>query len=187
MAYIILTVVVIILLVGWIALLYSKLGYAKEKNARIETKLVEKLQRIKDLEQSEYNKQIRVGNLTHEIQACIMWIKLFINAPIKVYTQSNFYSNFNYHNGRYYAKINQAKTNNKAEAIPVIELKNTKYKILDLYRLKYGLEKLEDRKALDSKSYTTFEELDVLIENSCVSKEYIVEGLGNKVLKSYRG
>lgn len=101
------------------------------------------------------------------------YITLIITSPIKVYTQSNFYSNHSFFSYRFYAKINNKDRNNKAEGIPVLEIPNNKNKILNLYKLKNSIRQYPN------------EDMEILIKNSIQLKETLIEELGNKVLKSY--
>jgi hypothetical protein len=90
----------------------------------------------------------------------------------------NFYKNFNFYNKRYYAKVNNKPTNNKAEAIPFLQVNGKNNIVLDLYKLKYLFN-------------TTVVEDDTdlleIINNCYINKEEVINTLGNKILKGYRG
>lgn len=101
------------------------------------------------------------------------YLKMFIKGQVKVFVNSNFYSNFNVYNNKYYAKINKNLTNNKAEGIPVLTHRESKYIVIDLYKLNKLIFKLPNN-------------LTENIENSFVFKEDLVKELGNKVLKPYK-
>ena len=101
------------------------------------------------------------------------YITLLAIAPIKVYTQSNFYSNHSFFNNRYYAKINNKDTNNKAEGIPVVKLISSSSKIINLYKLRHIIRK---------SPMTSFEKA---LEASITTKQELIQKLGNKQLKSY--
>lgn len=101
------------------------------------------------------------------------YITLLAIAPIKVYTQSNFYSIHSFFNNRYYAKINNKDTNNKAEGIPVVELISSSSKIINLYKLRHIIRK---------SPMTSFEKA---LEASITTKQELIQELGNKQLKSY--
>lgn len=101
------------------------------------------------------------------------YITLLAIAPIKVYTQSNFYSNHSFFNNRYYAKINNKDTNNKAEGIPVVKLISSSSKIINLYKLRHIIRK---------SPMTSFEKA---LEASITTKQELIQELGNKQLKSY--
>ena len=101
------------------------------------------------------------------------YITLLAITPIKVYTQSNFYSNHSFFNNRYYAKINNKDTNNKAEGIPVVKLISSSSKIINLYKLRHIIRK---------SPMTSFEKA---LEASITTKQELIQKLGNKQLKSY--
>ena len=101
------------------------------------------------------------------------YVTLLAIAPIKVYTQSNFYSIHSFFNNRYYAKINNKTTNNKAEGIPVVELVSSSSKIINLYKLRHIIRK---------SPMTSFEKA---LEASITTKQELIQELGNKQLKSY--
>lgn len=101
------------------------------------------------------------------------YVTLLAVAPIKVFTQSNFYSIHSFFNNRYYAKINNKTTNNKAEGIPVVELISSSSKIINLYKLRHIIRK---------SPMTSFEKA---LEASITTKQELIQELGNKQLKSY--
>jgi len=94
-----------------------------------------------------------------------------------VYAMSNFYKNYNVHNKRYYAKVSNKVTNNKAEAIPFLQIKGSN-QVIDLYKLK---EKIRLEKG--EGNFSLFR----VIRDSYIKKEDLIEQVGNKVLKNYKG
>jgi len=102
------------------------------------------------------------------------YLKTFINERIKVYINSNFHSNYNVYNGKFYAKISKSPNSTKAEAIPVLPIQGNKYQVIDIYKLKKKYKAFPDQSILS------------LLDESKTSKETIIGELGNKVLTSYR-
>jgi len=101
-------------------------------------------------------------------------LKTFITERIKVYVNSNFHSNYNIYNGKFYAKISKSPTSTRIEAIPVLPIQGNKYYVIDIYKLK-RLQKLEPDTSILSH-----------IEASKTQKENMIQELGNKVLTSYQ-
>ena len=127
------------------------------------------------LEQQLVNVKQQVNDDVKQILTLRKLLLSFINTPIKVYTNSNFYNNYNFYNNKFYAKINNKTSNNKAEAIPIMPVDGSRYKVLDIYKLKH---------LLSSKGSNT---ITFDIEDCYVNKEDLVNQLGTKVLKGYKG
>lgn len=102
------------------------------------------------------------NSLINENTSFRMLLRSIVNEPLKVFTNSNFYANFSIYKGKYYAKVNNNKTNNKKEAIPILTLIDSKYKVVDLYKLKELL-KQPDLPTIDA------------IRNSTVMKEELIK------------
>lgn len=179
--------IIIIILCIFIAILLIYLVRLERKNRKLrlksnqvsqENKELQKI--IKDLEFKETlsNKEnLYTKNLITTLR---LTISLLINPSsyTLVYTLSNFYKNFNFYNKRYYAKVNNKSTNNKAEAIPFLQVNGKNNLVLDLYKLKalYSTGALN----IDTNILETFK--------SCyVTKEEVITNLSNKDLKSYKG
>lgn len=179
--------IIIIILCIFIAILLIYLVRLERKNRKLrlqsnqvsqENKELQKI--IKDLEFKETlsNKEnLYTKNLITTLR---LTISLLINPSsyTLVYTLSNFYKNFNFYNKRYYAKVNNKSTNNKAEAIPFLQVNGKNNLVLDLYKLKalYSMGALN----IDTNILETFK--------SCyVTKEEVITNLSNKDLKSYKG
>lgn len=102
------------------------------------------------------------------------YLLLILSSNVKVYTQSNFYTNHSFFNGRFYAKINNKDKNNKAEGIPVIDIPNNKNAVLNLYDLSYILRN------------NSTSDIEASIQDSIILKEVLIGELGNKSLKPYK-
>lgn len=113
-------------------------------------------------------------NLVKEITSLEDYLKTFINGKLKVYVHSNFHSNYNLYNGKFYAKVNAANSGrSKAEGIPVLPLQDSKYSVIDIYKLKKLLRLFPERGLLAN------------LNESKTLKESMIQELGNKTLTPY--
>lgn len=103
------------------------------------------------------------------------FLRMFILGKTTVYTNSNFHNSYNFHNSRYYAKINKKPTDNKAEAIPLLNISENKYVAIDLYKLKAIIGNKRDIDLVHT------------IRECMVVKQTLITHLGNKILKGYKG
>lgn len=159
---------------------YIRLRYINKSLKDKRASLIDQLIEVRaKLENEIEHRKTREAYLNRKNLELTVIIKSLVLSPIKVYTMSNFYGNYNYHNGRFYAKINQNKTNNKAEGIPFIPVIGSESHVIDIYNLKKSLKVYKDREM-------SREHIETLIFYSTRLKETIIEELGNKILKSYR-
>lgn len=121
--------------------------------------------------------EIRVEKTKQDKLALETYLKAFIHGKLKVYVRSNFHSNFNIYNNKYYAKASASTVHNntkgKVEGIPVLTFADNRYNVIDIYKLKKLI-----------KSDSDYALLDVL-EQSKTTKETLIQELGNKILTSY--
>lgn len=115
----------------------------------------------------------KVTSLLSDKAALESYLETFITEKIKVYVRSNFHSNYNVYNSKFYAKVNGKTSNSKVEGIPVLTIANNKYSVIDIYNLKKLMKQFPDDPIL------------LNIEQSRTSKEELIQELGNKVLTSY--
>jgi len=131
------------------------------------------------LKTTEINKQFNLLEHTYvtvvsERNDLEEYLKAFINARFKVYVNSNFHSNYNLYNGKFYAKVSAANSSrSKAEGIPVLPLQDNKYSVIDVYKVR----KLQ--KANPEGSILAY------IEQAKTLKENLIQELGNKNLTPY--
>jgi len=147
-------------------------NYEKEINLLISEN--NKLSKLIIKEEEENHRQSK------SINDLYSFLNLFINqnTSLIVYSFSNFHKNYNFHNKRYYAKVNNKIVNNKAEAIPFLQIKGQSNTVFDLYKF------IEITNRTRPQSY-----IDTLnIISSCyITKEEVIKNLGNKILKNYKG
>ncbi len=179
-AIIIITVLVIIVLILFFTLrdtseeLKNRLDirYLKDKQIEDLKKEKQELQKYLDIHNSDKeNNKISISSLRQ-----IIYLFIKSNSSLIVYTNSNFYKNFRFHNKRYYAKINNKTTHNTAEAIPFLEIDGKSNLVLDLYKLSALLSKKSSYNNTDLLEY---------INSSYINKEDVISNLGNKSLKHY--
>lgn len=103
-----------------------------------------------------------------------IYLKAFINTRFKVYVNSNFHSNHNLYNGKFYAKVNAANSGrSKAEGIPVLPIQDNKYTVIDIYKVR-KLQKVNPEGSILA-----------YIEQAKTLKENLIQELGNKNLTPY--
>lgn len=120
--------------------------------------------------------EIKIEKVRYDKSALESYLKAFIHGKLKVYVRSNFHSNFNIYNNKYYAKASASNNPNnkgKVEGIPVLTFADNRYNVIDIYKLKKLI-----------KSDSDYALLDVL-EQSKTTKESLIQELGNKILTSY--
>lgn len=117
--------------------------------------------------------KISVENIKQEKRQLEIYLDYFVNGRIRVYVRSNFHSNFNVYNNKFYAKVSGRTTSTKVEGIPVLTLHDNKYDVIDLYKFKKLQRQFPDDPIL------------LNLEQSRTKKEDLIQELGNKVLTSY--
>lgn len=152
----------------------------------IEEKYVDTLNSLKTVENEKHYLNDQVKEVNKDIGELLdMYIDLLTTNRV-VYVNSSFYSNYSFYKGRYYAKVNNKTTNNKATAIPFINVSGHRHKVLDLVRFSTMISNAKGDLFKPNLNTRNLEALIEIRDECIIHKEDVIKNLGNKMLKGYK-
>lgn len=165
-----------LIILGLLSIIYDykqKLKHTNKLNQSLQFTINAKSIRVKEHKDVIDELEDNIHGLRQNIILLESYLEMFIIEKLKVFVRSNFHSNYNVYNNKFYAKVNGKTSSSKVEGIPVLTLSNNKYSVIDIYKFK----KLQ-RKHPEAGILTN-------LEQSRTGKEDLIRELGNKVLTSY--